>query len=177
MPRKFLRRFIPTPAFIQAHPRLRFLGPVLLDPNLFHLNRYSVSMAFLVGVFLAFFPLPGQMALAAIIAFWVRCNLPITVALVWITNPITIPPIFFATYKLGVWLLDIPALPHSHITFTWEWIDSELKRIWKPLLVGCFCAGSFFALLSYFLINLLWRGYVMHQWHYRRERRRRRRQS
>jgi uncharacterized protein (DUF2062 family) len=170
MPRKLLKRFIPSPQFIKAHPSLSFLGFILADPNLYHLNRYSGSMAFLVGVFLAFFPIPGQMVVAAIIAFWVRCNLPIAVALVWITNPITIPPIFFATYKLGTWLLDTPAMD-INITFTWEWINSELGRLWRPLFIGSLFAGSFFSLLSYISIKLAWRCSVTYQWLHRSEKR------
>jgi uncharacterized protein (DUF2062 family) len=127
-------------------------------------------MAFLVGVFLAFFPLPGQMVLAAFIAFWVRCNLPIAIALVWITNPITIPPIFFGTYKLGSWLLDTPPIIFDG-SISWQWINAELGRIWKPLLVGSLCAGSFFSLLSYFIIRYLWRLYVIYQWRHRQEKR------
>jgi uncharacterized protein (DUF2062 family) len=171
MPKKFFKRLIPHPNIVKANPRLRFLGPLIDDPNLFHLNRYSVSTAFLVGVFLAFFPLPGQMVLAAFIALWVRCNLPITVALVWITNPLTIPPIFFATYKLGTWLLDTPEIQHISMSLSWEWINAELGQIWKPLLVGSLCAGSFFSLLSYFLIRQIWRGYVVYHWRHRREKR------
>jgi uncharacterized protein (DUF2062 family) len=26
---------------------------------------------------------------------------------VWITNPITMPPIFYGCYKLGAWILDV----------------------------------------------------------------------
>jgi uncharacterized protein (DUF2062 family) len=169
MPRKLFKRYVPNPDLVKRNPRLRFLGPLLEDPNLFHLNRYSVSMAFLIGVFLAFFPLPGQMALAALIAFWVRCNLPITVALVWITNPITITPIFFATYKLGSWLLDTP--PMVLETVTWDSLHTEIAKIWKPLLVGSLCAGSFFSLISYFLASYCWRLYVIYQWNHRKKKR------
>jgi uncharacterized protein (DUF2062 family) len=169
MPRKIFKRYIPKPEHVQSNPKLRFLGPLLEDPNLFHLNRYSVSMAFLIGVFLAFFPLPGQMALAALIAFWVRCNLPITVALVWITNPITITPIFFATYKLGSWLLDTPPMILDSVS--WETLHSEIIKIWKPLLVGSLCAGSFFSLFSYFTVSFCWRLYVIYQWNHRKQRR------
>lgn len=172
MPRKLLKRFAPKAAEIKANPSLRFLGPLLNDPNLFHLNRYSVSMAFLVGVFLAFIPLPGQMPIAAIMALWVRCNLPIAVALVWITNPITIAPIFFATYELGVWLLDIPPAPHATKLMSWETLHNiKLATIWKPLLVGSLCAGSFFSLLSYGCMRFIWRMYVIFQWRHRREKR------
>lgn len=175
MPRKFLKRYAPSSSEIKSNPGLRFLGPLLEDPNLFHLNRYSVSMAFLVGVFLAFIPLPGQMAIAAVIALWVRCNLPIAVALVWITNPVTIAPIFFSTYKLGLWLLDVPDPEQTVRIMSWETLQN-LTRLstLKPLLIGSLCAGSFFSLLSYFSIRYLWRFYVVYQWNHRREKRARR---
>lgn len=161
---------MPSHEAIKKHPSLGILGSAIEDPNLFHLNRYSVSMAFLVGIFLAFFPVPGQMVLAALVAFWVRCNLPLAVALVWITNPITIPFIFFSTYKLGTWLLDTPAMD-LNASFSWEWINNELSRIWKPLLIGSLCAGSFFSITSYTAIKLLWRWRVTYAWHHRKERR------
>lgn len=40
-----------------------------------------------VGAFYAFVPFPWQMLLAAITALWLRFNLPVAVAMVWITNP------------------------------------------------------------------------------------------
>lgn len=170
MPKKLLQRLLPSNQFIKAHPSLSFLGPFLEDPNLFHLTRYSVSMAFLVGMFLAFFPIPGQMILAAIFAFWIRCNLPIAVALVWITNPITIPPIFFATYTLGAWILDTPAIDFSSM-FSWEWLEAEFDHLWKPLLLGSLAAGSFFSITSYTIIKLAWRWYVIYLWQHRKEKR------
>jgi len=54
-----------------------------------------------VGLFCAFVPLPIQMLLAAAAAIIFRVNLPISVGLVWITNPVTIPPMFYFCYKVG----------------------------------------------------------------------------
>jgi len=169
MPKKLLARLIPSPKAIKEHPSLAILGKILEDPNLFHLNRYSVSMAFLVGVFTAFLPIPGQVIVAATAAYLVRCNLPISVALVFITNPLTIPPIFFSTYQLGTWLLDAPLMDLSSAAFTWEWINAELGKLWKPLLVGSLCAGSFFSICSYAFIKLAWRWWVSHQWTHRKQ--------
>ena len=56
----------------------------------------------------AFLPLPFQMFIAAFIAFYANANLPISVGLVWISNPLTIPPLFYGTYLLGAWMLDTP---------------------------------------------------------------------
>jgi uncharacterized protein (DUF2062 family) len=82
---------------IKGHKNLSFLGEKLHDPNLWHLNRRSVSAAFAIGLFAAWIPTPGQMVIAAIIALYFRANLPISVALVWITNPLTMPPMFYPT--------------------------------------------------------------------------------
>lgn len=171
MPRKLFKRILPHPSSVKTHPKLKFLGPLLEDPNLFHLNRHSVSLAFLVGVFLALalFPIPGQMLLAASLAFWVRCNLPIAVTLVWISNPITIPPIFFSTYKLGTFILDTPPIQFTG-TMNWEWLYQELGRIWKPLLLGSFSAGIICSLLSFLLVRGLWRAYVLYHWYRRKQR-------
>lgn len=174
MPKKLFKRFIPTISSVKTNPGLKFLGPLLNDPNLFHLNRYSVSMASLMGVFCAFLPIPGQMAVAAVLALAVRCNLPIAVALVWITNPVTIAPIFYSTYKLGTWLLEVPVTHSATKLISWETLDNmNLVAIWKPLIVGSLCAGSLFSLISYFLVRYIWRFYVIFQWKNRKEKRNR----
>ncbi|WP_159217560.1 DUF2062 domain-containing protein, partial [Klebsiella pneumoniae] len=82
---------------------------VLYNPNLWCLNRRSAAGAFAVGLFMAFVPLPSQMIMAAGLAIVLGVNLPLSIALVWITNPITMPVIFYFTYKLGAWLMGTPA--------------------------------------------------------------------
>ncbi|MDD1631223.1 MAG: DUF2062 domain-containing protein, partial [Methylococcaceae bacterium] len=62
---KLLHKFIPDHDVIKQHKNLQFLGDKLHDPNLWHLNRRSVSLAFAVGLFGAWIPTPGQMAIAA----------------------------------------------------------------------------------------------------------------
>jgi uncharacterized protein len=47
-----------------------------------------------------YMPPIGQMFMAAAAAIVLRVNLPISVALVWITNPLTIPPMFYFAYLL-----------------------------------------------------------------------------
>jgi len=49
------------------------------DPNLFHINRHSLSAGVFVGLFIAFLPIPGQVLVAAFMAWKLRCNLPIAV--------------------------------------------------------------------------------------------------
>lgn len=163
MPRKIFKRWLPDPANVRNTPALKFLGVLLHDPNLFHLNRHSVSVAFFAGLFIAFLPVPGQTPLAAVAALLFRCNLPIAMALVWVSNPLTFPVIFFGAYKLGAWMLQVP---YGHFTFelSWEWLKNDFLRIWQPLILGCVISGLFFGTLGFLIIQWTWRWHVISRW-------------
>jgi uncharacterized protein (DUF2062 family) len=168
MPRRLIKRFMPDHKKIRDHKHLQFLGTLLHDPNILHLNRRSVSSAFSVGLLMAFVPVPFQMVLAAIGAIVVRANLPISVALVWITNPLTMPPIFYFAYKVGTWILQTPLRKVEFVLST-EWLLQELGEIWQPFLLGCFVCGVTFALVGNVSIRLLWRFMVSRSWRRRRQ--------
>ncbi len=147
-----------------------FLGPLVADPHLFHLNRHSVSIAFALGIFMALTPLlGGQMILVALIALWVRCNLPIALALVWITNPLTISPILFAQYKLGTWVLQSPN-SHIPLELSWTWLSEQFSVIWQPLLLGSMLSALFFGASGYLIVQYFWRWKVIQSWEKRKSR-------
>jgi len=175
MPKKLIKRFMPDHHTIREHKHLRFFGSLLHDPNLWHLNRRSASGAFAVGLFMAFVPVPFQMLLGAAGAILFRVNLPLSVALVWITNPLTMPPMFYFTYRVGVWLLGSP-IPHEnfHFELSYEWLMSGLGAIWEPFLLGCFVTGSISALGGYLTIRGLWRLHLVKHYRERKARRRER---
>ncbi len=177
MPKKLIKRLMPDHHTIRNHPHLtRIFGRLLHDPGLWHLNRRSASGAFAVGLFCAFIPLPAQMIIAAALALLVRVNLPLSVALVWITNPITIPPMFYGTYQVGAWLLDTPE-HHFEFQLELEWLLNETGLIWQPLLLGSLLVGTLAAALGYFTIRGLWRLHLLQYIKERRARRARRKRS
>jgi len=159
---------MPDPTSIRDHKSLRFLGKLLHDPNLWHLNRHSVARAMAVGLFAAFLPIPAQMLVAAALAVMVRGNMPIAVSLVWLTNPITMPAVFFCTYQAGAFLMDVPAR-HLPDELTWEWISGELSTLWQPFLLGSVVVGLVLGILAYFLVMLYWRWWVARQWRRRKK--------
>ena len=167
MPKKFFKRFMPDHHAIRNHKYLSIFGERLHDPNLWHLNRRSASGATAIGLFMAFVPLPFQMVFAALGAFWFRVNLPIAVALVWLTNPITMPAIYYATYKFGSWVIGRPA-PENAFHFSYEWFTRELTVIWQPFLLGSLLAGLVFGLVGYFAVRALWRINVVRHWQRKR---------
>jgi uncharacterized protein len=166
MPRKFIKRWLPDAQTLRNTPGLKSFGHWLEDPNLFHLNRRSVSIAFLVGLFFCYMPTPGQAFLAAFGAFWLRGNLPIAVALVWISNPFTLPFFVLSAYGAGALMLGSPSI-HVPEAITWEWF----KGIWQPFLLGSFIMGFLAGGGGYLAIQLVWRFSVARRWS-RRQRQR-----
>jgi hypothetical protein len=170
MPRETLKRFLPSPTRLRGIKSLRLLGEWIYEPNLWHINRHSTSLAFFVGLFVAFMPIPSQMVLASLLSIWLRCNLPIAVGLCWITNPVTIGPIFWFTYKLGALVLGESAQAQP-FEISVEWLTNGLLLIWQPLLLGSVISGFFFGSLGYFTIQGIWRWNVLQRWEARSQRR------
>ena len=156
MIKQILKNYLPDHQKICEYKNLQIFGDRLHDPNLWHLNRRSVAGAVGMGLFIALIPLPVHTPLAALMAIWLRLNLPITLVAAYLTNPITIPPIFYFAYKVGTWLLNTP--PHEFmIEFSRHWLLHETGAIWLPLLVGSLTVGLVLGVVSYLTINLLWR--------------------
>ncbi len=163
MPRKFFQRFLPHHTAIKENKTLRqVFGDWLLAPNLWHLNRRSVAGAFALGLFICWMPVPFQMVVSAGIAILIGVNLPLSVGIVWITNPVTIAPMFYFAYIVGTWIIGEPAMDFSFEP-TVDWLQNELASSWKPFLTGCFVLGSISSLLGYIIINGIWRYMVLNR--------------
>lgn len=167
MPRKFIKRFMPDHEVIKRQKALKVFGNVLYNPNLWCLNRRSASGAFAVGLFMAFVPLPSQMIMSAGLAILCGVNLPLSVALVWVSNPITMPVLFYFAYRLGAWVLNTPDHPFS-FELSWDFIIQQMSTIGPPFLLGCMICGVASAILGYFGIRGLWRYSVVRSWQKRR---------
>lgn len=168
MPHKFLKKYSPSPKAIKENKALSCLGDSIHQPNLWHMNRRSVAKAFAIGLFCAWIPTPFQTLMAAALAIYYRAHLPLSVVLVFVTNPITIPPMFYFAYKLGSFLLGMDTEAVS-MDLSWEWFTTVLGEIWQPLLFGSLILGVLSSILGYFSINLLWRKSIKSRWKDRKE--------
>jgi uncharacterized protein (DUF2062 family) len=167
MPRKIIRQLLPDMATVLNHPFMRWTAPLIRDPNIMHLNRESVSLAVFIGILVAFIPLPGQTMIAAGLAFWWGANLPISVCLIWISNPLTIGPMFYLTYRIGAALLGSEPMVFT-VSLSWEWFSSLGHHILLPLVIGSLLCGIVAAVTGYVLINNLWRWHVIRNWEKRK---------
>jgi hypothetical protein len=158
MPKRLFRKWAPDPHQLKQHEHLQFLGKALHHPWLWQFNRHTVSKAFLGGVFAMWMPIPFQSVLAAVLAIFSRANLPISVALVFVSNPFTMPAMVYAAYKIGAL-----ALGQAPIAFepSLEGIMQSMELLWKPFVVGNFIMAAITAVISYYAIRVLWRFKVL----------------
>jgi uncharacterized protein (DUF2062 family) len=173
MPRKLFRRYLPSHESVRQNRWLRFLGPSLNHHNLWHLHRRSVAGGVAVGLFCGLVPGPLQMISAALFAVIFRVNLPVAVITTVYTNPLTIVPLYFAAYELGMLVtggngsgvpraeLDLFSLPLG------QWISALtqwLVAMGKPFALGLVMLAAILAAGGYLLVRCAWRLHAMLSW-------------
>jgi len=141
-------------------------GSLLHDPNLWHLNRRSAKGGFAVGLFFAFWPVPFQMVFAAALAIPLRVNLPLSVATVWITNPLTMPPIFYTAYLVGSTVLGTK-MTHFKFQLSWTWLAESIGTIGPAFILGCGICSVIAAAIGYIGLDWIWCRSVAKAWRQR----------
>lgn len=96
-----LRRHLPTPHDLAANRWLRWIGPRLHHPRLWHMSRRGIAAGMSIGVFFAFLIPVAQIPFSAAVAVAMRANVPTAVASTLVTKPVTFPPVYFAAWKVG----------------------------------------------------------------------------
>jgi len=132
----------------------RLIGKYKIPVEYLSTNRKSISRGVGLGLFIAFIPMPFQMFAVLALTPFVRFNVPIAIAMVWLSNPVTMPPMYFMEYQTGLYLLNQPPLPN--IEFTLDWFQNHINEIVVPLYLGTFFYSVVISILAFLLINILW---------------------
>lgn len=154
-----LKRHLPTREQLKQTRSLRILGDLIFEPNLWHFNRHSLSFAALVGGFCTFLPIPFQMIPTLFICVWVRCNVPVAVAVVWISNPLTMPAMMFFAYQVGAWLMGMESQAVS-FDASLDGFADQFMLVLQPLLLGCLVCGLTVGLTGFGIVRLYYRWRV-----------------
>lgn len=156
MPRRFFRKF----AFKRHHMSEQwFMAPfrhLLQDHRLWAIRRRWVVPAFSLGLFIAFLPFPGHTLAAALAALALRVNIPVAAVSTWVSNPLTMGPVYYFAYRLGVKMLGMPLQPFN-FDLSLDWVTHTFVNIWQPMLLGSVMLGCAASLLGYLVLDLLWR--------------------
>lgn len=146
-----------------GHAVARFIrGVVLLDDT-----PQRIALGSGVGLFFAVQPFVGsQMVASVIVCKLLRASVLASLPWTWVTNPVTVAPIYYAAYRLGV--VFFPAeepVSYERVRQLGElaegqsWIDN-LKKGWTllvdiaiPLQIGCIIFGLIAAVVGFLLVR------------------------
>ncbi len=131
-----------------------FLDKYNLPKAYFAINRRAVTKGLLVGLFWGFIPMPFQMLGVIATTPFMKFNVPIALATVWLSNPITYPPLWYLEYLTGNLILGKEGL--DNIELTMQWFQEHWNDIVVPLYVGTAFYSTVVAYLIYLLVNWLW---------------------
>jgi len=123
-------------------------------------NRKSITRGLMVGIFWGFIPMPMQMLAVVFSTPFFRFNVPIAIATVWLSNPITMPFMYYMEYLTGSFLIGADSL---HVEMTMKWFSTHLDDIFIPLYVGTLFYSVIVSAAVYYTVNWLWIKSVHHE--------------
>lgn len=158
----WLRRHIPRRETIDSYRLLRPFAKQLRRPDLWHMNHHSVPRAVALGLGVGVIIPFMHVVIAVLLAIPVRANVMIAGACTLVVNPLTIPPMYYAAYRIGSWELRHEALgPDPALAAQ---ASSELGRMlfWLhhasgPIALGILTIALSAAALGYVASALVWR--------------------
>lgn len=103
-----MKRWIPSKEQLRSSRWLRPLAHHFDNERLWSTERGSVARAVAIGLFFGFLIPFAQILFAIAVAIVLRAHVAIAAAATLVTNPITFPPIYWAAYQLGRFLLGEP---------------------------------------------------------------------
>jgi len=118
------------------------------------INRKSISRGILIGLFWGFIPMPMQMLAVLAITPFIKFNVPIAISMVWLSNPLTMPFMYYMEYQTGNFLLGREGI--DNIELTLDWFSQNWDNIIVPLYIGTIPYSLLVSSFIYYLVNTLW---------------------
>ncbi len=131
-----------------------FLDKYKLPKSYFGINRRSVTRGVGIGLFWGFIPMPMQMLAVIATTPFLKFNVPIAISMVWLSNPLTMPPMYYMEYLTGNFILGAEGI--QDIELTMEWFKTNIGDIFIPLYVGTAFYSIVVTGIIYLILNRLW---------------------
>lgn len=147
----------------------RWVRDTIAQPMVWHLNRRSVAGGVAVGLFISWVPVPMQMLLAAFISAIMRVHVPVSVVMVWFTNPLTFAPLFYAAWRSGSMILGEPVFAEP-LNLSTQSLLHGVGHAWPTVLTGMLFCASVSAVVGFGVTLLAWRIHAVRRWRQRRSR-------
>jgi len=118
------------------------------------LRTRMVARGVFLGLFIAMIPMPFQMFAVFLFTFVGRFNFPIAIAMCWITNPFSMPFIYYIEYLTGAFFLNIEP---QDVQMSIEWFNENLDTIVVPLYFGALVYSLLLSTMGYYLMSYCWK--------------------
>lgn len=151
------------------NPLQQWLRKTIAQPMVWHLNRRSVAGGVAVGLFISWAPIPMQMLLAAVISAVLRVHVPVSVVMVWFTNPLTFAPLLYAAWRSGTMILGKPVFAEP-LNFSTKSLLTSAGHAWPTLLTGMLFCAAMSAIVGFIATLLIWRIHSTLRWRHRKHR-------
>ena len=139
-------------------PRERF-GQMLVRMRQLEGNPHYLAMGMAVGIFVSIMPIiPFQTLVAIALAFLVRGSKSAAVLGTWLSNPLTIPLVYYVNYKLGCTLLGYQAVLDNIAFDSFSQLMELGLEVTLAMIVGGVVIGAVLGLVAYFVT---FRGFVI----------------
>lgn len=148
------------------------------DAAFWSLNRRNVTRAVALGFFIAFMPpvIPHTL-LALLAAIALRVNIPVTLAAIFLTNPVTMVPLYYAAYWSGCFVLGIKPLTRLPQAGPDSWLPAFHGPFMEPFILGCLMLGLAAAVGAYIVLGLSWHFTLVYKFYKRKRLRREKEQN
>ena len=170
---RWVKGHIPTRETIHDFRLLRPFAHHLRHPSLWRLNRRSVPRGVALGLFVGVIIPVMHTFVAALLAIPARANVAVAALLTLVINPLTIPIMYVAAYRIGSWELHYDANLVSAAAA--ERFSSELSRMlfWihhasGPIALGVLTIAVSAAMSGYLVSTFAWRVWSGSRWRHRR---------
>lgn len=167
--RRLMHRHAPSREEVLESRWLRPFGERIKHSELWRFTRRSVPRAVFAGLFIGIFLMvPGlQIVGAALLAIPMRANIPIAVAMTFLSNPLTTPFFLYAAIGVGARIgfhTDLAAFMALRGESVSQWMKWLLSDAAPALVSGLFLIGLGVALVGYIVSLFGWRWWVARKW-------------
>lgn len=122
---------------------------------------HRIALGIAIGIFICWTPsMPFQMILTVALSTLLRANKFVGLPFVWISNPLTIFPVYWPSYKLGRWITGSDTSGFGGLAKAFSFSASFVERVqawwtavWQifwELWVGSLVIGTILAVITYF---------------------------
>lgn len=145
------------------------VAPYLEDRQLWKLRRESIARGLAAGLFFGLLVPVAQFFFAAAFAVVLRGNLAVAALATFVSNPLTVAPLYWLAYRVGVLITGDapPGTPEARAELVrqgwwdvagwWATLGQWYQTVGETLVIGLVAIAAVSAVAGYLLVRLLWR--------------------